>query len=74
MSSYTSLILGENIASGNKLSNSDINCNKNEQAKILTMYLLSHPYNKNYAIIDLNEMTIHGFTVNINFLLVFALE
>lgn len=33
MSSYTSLILGENIASENKLSNSDINCNKNEQAK-----------------------------------------
>lgn len=69
VSSHTSLIFEENIASENKLSNSDIHWNKNEQTKIINNVSSSHSYSENYEIIVLNTMTIHHrFTVSINFL------
>ena len=52
---HASLILEENITSENKLSNSDINWNKNEQqTKILTMYVL-HTVTMRIGMRDLNK-------------------
>lgn len=52
---HASLILEENITSENKLSNSDINWNKNEQqTKILTMYVL-HTVTMRIEMRDLNK-------------------